>query len=224
MFKSHLNVVHGKVNDMAIEAHAELREALLDAAEARIATSGLGALRARDLAEAAGCALGMIYKVFPNLDALVLAVNSRTLAMLDAALTGSPTLDAADCVASDDRPEVLTLVRLALAYFDFAAAHQLRWRALFEHRMPAGEVVPEWHLAEHRRLFGYVEGPLRSMLPGAQAPGLLLLGRSLFSAVHGVVSLGLEEKLVSIEHPVLRRQTALIAAATARGLALTPSL
>ena len=56
--------------------------------------------------------------------------------------------------------------------------------------------VPEWHAAEHRRVFGYVERPLRSMFPDAQDAAVMVLGRSLFSAVHGVVSLGLEEKLV----------------------------
>ncbi len=209
---------------MRADLHPSLKEALLDAAEATIATRGLSALRARDLADTAGCALGMIYKLFPNLDALILDVNSRTLAMLEPALQDSGSLDASDCVVAGDRPEVLTLAGLALAYFDFAVAHQLRWRALFEHRLAPGGVVPEWHLAEHRRLFGYVERPLRSLLPDAPDETLVLLGRSLFSAVHGVVSLGLDEKLVSMPRDVLRRHTGLIAASAARGLALAGSL
>ena len=205
---------------MGNSAHSPLREVLVDVAEAMIATSGLAALRTRDLADAAGCALGMIYKLFPNLDAVVLAANSRTLALLGSALSASGALDVSQFVGPNDPEPVVRLVRLALAYFDFAAANQLRWRALFDHRMPAGEVVPEWHLAEHQRLFELVEAPLRSLQPQAEAGELMVLGRSLFSAVHGVVSLGLEEKLVSLPHAVLRRQTGLIAAVAARGLAL----
>jgi AcrR family transcriptional regulator len=219
-----MNDVHDMVNDMRADLRPSLRDALLDAAETTIATRGLNALRARDLADAAGCALGMIYKLFPNLDALILGVNSRTLAMLEPALEASGSLEASDCVIAADRPEVLALSRLALAYFDFAAAHQLRWRALFEHRLAPDGVVPEWHLAEHQRLFGYVERPLRSLLPDARDETLLLLGRSLFSAVHGVVSLGLDEKLVSMPRDVLRRHTGLIAASAARGLALSGTL
>lgn len=209
---------------MGSNTHPPLREVLIDAAEATIATSGLATLRTRDLADAAGCALGMIYKLFPNLDAVVLAVNSRTLALLGAALATSGALDVSQFVGPNDPEPVVTLVRLALGYFDFAAANQLRWRALFDHRMPAGEVVPEWHLAEHQRLFERVEAPLRLLQPDAEDSELMVLGRSLFSAVHGVVSLGLEEKLVSLPHAVLRRQTGLIAAVAARGLALAPTL
>src|SRR6516164_10889056 len=66
--------------------HAVLREQLIDAAERTIASKGLAALRARDLARETGCAVGTIYNVFEHLDELVLCVGSRTLAMLDAAL------------------------------------------------------------------------------------------------------------------------------------------
>ena len=61
-----------------------LRGALIDAAERHIATEGLAALRARDLAADVGCALGAIYLVFPDLGALASAVRERTLARLEA--------------------------------------------------------------------------------------------------------------------------------------------
>ncbi len=65
---------------MAIQnPRQRLREQLIDATERLIAAHGLGALRARDLAQAAGCALGAIYTVFADLDALVLTVNARAL-------------------------------------------------------------------------------------------------------------------------------------------------
>jgi AcrR family transcriptional regulator len=202
----------------ATDSRAALRQALVDAAERRIARTGLASLKARDLADEAGCALGMIYKLVPDLDALILAVNLRSLEMLDAALGQAERLDASDFLAPGDGAAVKTLVRLALAYFDFAAANELRWRAIFEHRMPEGQVVPEPHLAQHRRMFASVEGPLRELVPGLNDAGYVLLGRSLFSAVHGVVDLGLKEKLGAMPQPVLRRQTASITAATARGL------
>src|SRR5205823_13199976 len=105
------------------DRHAVLREQLIDAAERTIAGKGLAGLRARDLAREAGCAVGTIYNVFEHLDELILCVGLRTLAMLDTALGavrsarpyGSPE-DAAD-----------DLVRLALAYLEFAAAHTVRW-------------------------------------------------------------------------------------------------
>jgi AcrR family transcriptional regulator len=116
---------------MAPDSRSKLHVALVRAAERRIVGAGLVALKARELAEDVGCALGMIYKVFQDLDALVLAVNLNTLDMLDAALAQSDRLDAAEFIAKNDRGEVRTLVRLALAYFDFAADNELRWRAVF---------------------------------------------------------------------------------------------
>src|SRR6266851_4501897 len=50
-------------------------------------------------------------------------------------------------------------------------------------------------LDEQMRLFGYIEGPLGELLPGISPARRALLARSLFSAVHGLITLGLEEKL-----------------------------
>ena len=68
------------------DRHGELRARLIDAAERTIAENGLAALKARDLAREAGCSVGTIDNVFERLDALILCVGSRTLAMLDRVL------------------------------------------------------------------------------------------------------------------------------------------
>ncbi|HEX2552587.1 MAG TPA: TetR/AcrR family transcriptional regulator [Microvirga sp.] len=199
------------------ERREQLRDRLVEAAERTVASQGLAAVRARDLAQEVGCALGSIYTVFPDLDALVLAVNARTLARLDAALAPRPA--AAPSPRGDALEDAIDdLVGLALRYLDFAAANPLPWRALFEHRMPEGQPVPEAHLAAQMRLFAYVEEPLRALLPGLKGRERALVARSLFSAVHGVVGLGLEEKLVPMPMATLRRQLALLVRATARGL------
>jgi AcrR family transcriptional regulator len=123
----------------AAERRQKLKSALVDAAEQTIARDGLAALRARDLAAAAGCAVGAIYTVFPDLDAIVIAVNMRTLALLDRDLgaVSGPQPATAD-VAPADR-DLARLVRLAIGYLAFAAKHGPRWRALFEHRLPDGQ-------------------------------------------------------------------------------------
>jgi AcrR family transcriptional regulator len=210
-------VQEGKRLDTA-ERRERLKETLADAAERAVATRGLGGLKARDLAREVGCALGAIYTVFPDLDALILAVNSRTLALLDRHLTAFGRSEPAGAGKGKGPDPVDRLVALALGYLEFAATHRLRWRALFGHRLPEGQAVPDWHLAEQLRLFAHIEEPLRAIRPDLDGPALALLARSLFSAVHGVVSLGLEEKLVAIPMAALRDQTALIVSAAARGL------
>jgi AcrR family transcriptional regulator len=196
------------------QRRGKLRESLIDAAERTIETDGLRGLRARDLAAEAGCAVGAIYNAVADLDELIYAVNARTLAALEVLLTaaGSPA-------SGLQEDAIERLVRLALAYLDFAAANRPRWRAVFDHHPPAGREIPDWYVADQHRLFGYVEQPLVALQPKTSSDRRALLARSLFSAVHGIVVLGLEEKLQLIPLPVLREQVTLMVEAMAKGLA-----
>ena len=187
--------------------HQKLHDRLVAEADAAIARTGLANLRARDLAEAAGCSVGAIYSVFPDLDALILAVNARTLKAIDAAMRGVPP--AADPVEH--------LVRLAEAYLDFAVAHRPRWTALFAHTLADDRPVPEWFAEQRQVAFSHIEGPLRILAPDMEADGRALLARSMFSAVHGVVTLGLDEKVAAMPMPVLRAQLRMVVAALGRG-------
>lgn len=193
-----------------------LREALVAAAEDTIAKGGLEELRARDLAEKAGCAVGAIYNAVDDLDQLVLLVNMRTLAALNHELTTAHA--GKNGVADNVDAAIAQLVRLALAYLAFATANAPRWRTLFDHRMP-GREVPEWYRSEQHRLFRHVEAPLRVLQPDAPPKRRALLARSLFSAVHGLVRLGLEEKLQAIPLTVLREQMTFFVTTIGRGLA-----
>ena len=197
------------------DRHAALRTRLIDAAEGTIADKGLAALKARDLAREAGCAVGTIYNVVEHLDELILCVGSRTLVMLDAALSAvrSASPSGSTEAAVDD------LVRLALAYLEFAATHTIRWRALFEHRMSEARALPAWFVEQQQMLFTHVERPLLTLLPALEGDARRTLARTLFSAVHGIVALGLEEKLVSLLLPDLRSQLAATVRAIASGRA-----
>src|SRR6187551_345283 len=89
----------------------DLRSRLIEAALARIAADGLAALRARDVTQDAGCALGGLYTVFADLDELALSVNSATLTMIEESLT--PAL-----AGKEDPVEQLRI--LARGYLKFA--------------------------------------------------------------------------------------------------------
>ncbi|HJU18034.1 MAG TPA: TetR/AcrR family transcriptional regulator [Stellaceae bacterium] len=197
------------------DRRAALRMRLIDAAERTIAAEGLAALKARDLAREAGCAVGMIYNLFAHLDELVLCVGSRTLAMLEVVLASARSPEG----EGSSEEAVAELVRLALAYLDFAAAHTIRWRALFEHRMAPGRPLPEWFIEQQRVLFAQIERPLTALLPEFDRGARRIFARTLFSAVHGIVALGLEEKLVSLPMPDIRTQLAATVRAIAAGRA-----
>jgi AcrR family transcriptional regulator len=196
------------------ERRQRLKEALVSAAERTIEIHGLGGLKARALAHQVGCAVGAIYNVVTDLDDLVIEVNSRTLAALERDLAAvERAAGAAQGSAAVDR-----LVRLGAAYLDFAAAHTLRWRALFEHRLPNGKPMPERYLGEQRQLFRHIEEPLGELQPQLSSERRALVARSLFSAVHGMVMLGLEEKLQTVPLESLREQIALVVSTIGRGM------
>jgi AcrR family transcriptional regulator len=194
----------------ALERRAKLRDALIATAEKSIATKGLAGLKTRDLAQEIGCANGAVYNLVEDVDELILRVGSRTLGRLDAALTA----------AESERPASPNeiLVRIAVAYCDFAAENLELWRALFEHRMQRGKPIPEWAVDEQMNLFRHIHRPLAALFPKRSGAELGVTARSLFSAVHGMVSLGLEQKLIAVPITVLRHEIATIVKAMIKGL------
>lgn len=144
-------------------------------------------------------------------------MSARTLASLDAHLSRL-VAEGGSVDSSTSETARRGLVDLALAYLDFASAHRAKWRALFEHRLPEGRTVPEWLVADQARLFGKVEALLAPLVPRMPVGERALLARSLFSAVHGLVLLGLEEKLAAMPIAVLIDQVARIVSAMAKGL------
>ena len=195
----------------ALERRAKLREDLIRAAERSISAGGLAGLKTRELAREIGCANGAVYNLVDDVDELILLVGSRTLARLDAALTEAES-------AGPPSPAE-TLVRIAVAYCDFAAENLELWRALFEHRMTPGKPIPEWAVSEQMDLFRHIYAPLAALFPRRSPEELGVTARSLFSAVHGMVLLGLEQKLIAVPIEALRREIAAIVRAMVEGLA-----
>jgi AcrR family transcriptional regulator len=190
------------------QRRSKLRERLLEAAQRFVAQKGLSGLKARELASEAGCALGAIYTAFDDLDELILRVNLSTLARLGEAL---------DAALREAGPSE-ALLALARAYLDFARANEPSWRALFEHRLSGGASPPQWYADARDQLFGRLEAPLAELLPAADAKERARLARTLFSAVHGVVTLGLEEKLAATPPETLDAQLQTLVRLIAAGL------
>ena len=153
--------------------------------------------------------MGAIYGVFPDLDALVLAVNGQTLDAIGAALR-----DAGRRPAPANQ-----LAALAAAYLDYASAHRQRWRALFQHRLPPGRPMPADYALKLQAAFAVLDRPLAALRPGLPDAERALLARTMFSAVHGIVDLGLDEKVAELTPDVLASQLDHLVRAMAAGLA-----
>lgn len=193
-----------------LERRAKSRELLIDAAERAIAAKGLAGLKTRELAQEIGVANGAVYNLVADVDELILLVGSRTLAKLDETLS-----DAERAGPAEPTP---TLVRIALAYCEFAASHLEVWRALFEHRMAPDKPLPDWAISEQMHLFRHIFQPLALLLPQRSPEQIGVTARSMFSAVHGMVALGLEQKLIAVPLHALREQIAIMVEAMVVGL------
>ncbi len=175
----------------------ELKENLLQAARNRIKDNGLASLRARDITTDAGCALGGLYTAYDDIDNLVLHVNSITLNALGAELIA---------VATSEKDPVKRLIAFASGYLKFACDNHNLWSALFDHRMPDGVNVPEWHLMEHAVLFEQIAMPLAELNPKLDTEELTTLSRSMFAAVHGIVSISLQDRFIAVPRAQLDKQ------------------
>ena len=170
---------------------AELRERLIDIAEAEVTEHGMDSLRARTLADQAGCAVGAIYNVFTDMNGLILALNVRTFVRLGGQVAGAVK-------GREAEPPIDRLLAMADAYVDFAADNLNLWRAVFGIEMTADSDVPDWYLDELGQLFSIIAAPLAELDPAADKETLLLRTRTLFAATHGIMLLSLERRLSGI--------------------------
>lgn len=187
----------------------ERKDKVIAIAERIIAEDGVSALSARRVSADAGFSVGMIYANFGDLDGVVLAANSRFIARLDAALAD---------VSSRGGTVTDRYLILAKTYLHFGLANRRQWAALFEHRMGNGKPLPHWHLEEHLRMFRHIAEPLGELAPGLDEKSRNALARSIYSAVHGVVSLSVETRLGQVPVPEIEKQLEIVVKSLVIGL------
>lgn len=195
------------------DRRGEQRARLIDCAEHLIGAKGLEAIRARDLAKQMGCAVGAIYNLVSDLDELVLLVAQRTQRDL------STTLEAAAGAMGEAVDAESLLVAWAETYLRFARENRLRWRALFEFRLPPDTPLPGWFEQDQEAIFLRLEDRLLPLTAEASVAERKLKARVLFAAVHGIVALSLEEKIVAMPVDAIEGELAAFVRAYLRGLA-----
>lgn len=184
-----------------------LKQKVLEVSREILKSQGLQGLQARKVAVESGCSVGTIYNMYGSLDAVIITANAGTLADLrDSLMTvreSAPTL-------------AERLDALSMAYLAFAVERNNEWRAVFEHRLSGKTVVPEWYRHSQAELFAIVEDILRKAIPDREA--CREAARALFAAVHGIVSLALDEKLHDFDRAATERQIRFVLSSVAAGL------
>jgi AcrR family transcriptional regulator len=168
-------------------ALTDLQAKLVDAAEECIREEGVHAVRARAVATRAGYSVGMIYHGFGDLYDLLFTLNQRTCHRLDKALQKVEVEDPRQC-----------LERMAIAYLRFAHDNKQLWRAMFELRVGSDKTVPESYKANVMATFARIPAALARLFPKLPPVEIDTLSRVMFSSVHGIVTMGLDETFVAV--------------------------
>lgn len=167
----------------------ELYLLALEAAERIVQTKGQQNLTLRKVAGEIGYSHGTLYNVFADLDDLIVHLNGRTLDALYEALRDIPLA----CEPMEG------LQRLSEGYIAFTRRHQSRWELLFEHHLPEGKELPDWHYEKVYRLLKLVENALAPLFPEGRELERIHSARVLWSGLHGICSLEGGRKLAKSE-------------------------
>jgi AcrR family transcriptional regulator len=170
---------------------------MLDTARRIISDKGLIFLKVRDVADAADCSIGSVYNEFGDFDGLILSINRETVQRLTDKLG-----------AIEDTDARVQLQSLAAGYLEFATQNVNLLRSLFEHQMEENRPFPEDILNMVMDAFALMYPPLFRLLPDRDPAEVALIARTMFSAVHGIISFGLEERMVAVPPEKLRQQLA----------------
>lgn len=173
----------------------ELRKKIIDVAQDIIATEGLRKCTVRAITKKAGCALGALGYLFTGLEDVILAVNTRTLMemgeyMFEKAQTGQ------------EENVIQRLTSLALAYFIYAQKSFNQWEALFAFRFSKGD-LPEDYLEIRSNLILKITSLFSKDMQDQEKS--IMLARTLYEAVHGIVVLGLDSRLGGTSQDVENR-------------------
>ncbi|MED5387822.1 MAG: TetR/AcrR family transcriptional regulator [Pseudomonadota bacterium] len=162
----------------------ELQALAVDAVRELVAEQGLAKLSVRKVAERIRYTPGMLYHVFTNLDDLILHANATTLDALLAEVeivnTGTPQQ---------------ALHHMASAYLALAREETALWQMVFMHRMQKAAPVPDWYQQRTARLFAGVERQMGRLADNRSDSDIHLAARTLWSSVHGIAVLAVENKL-----------------------------
>lgn len=164
----------------------EIQAMAIQAAIAILSKEGVAGLSTRKVAAAIGYTVGTLYLVFKNLDELILYVNAAALDELHAVMQAELT---------EDKTAQAQLQALAHAYLRFAREHYARWSLMFTHSLPQGWALPPWFHDKVRVLFALVARPLQQLNPDLSEEQYRQATHVLWSSVHGVCELGLNDKL-----------------------------
>ncbi|HGH6024989.1 TPA: TetR/AcrR family transcriptional regulator [Vibrio mimicus] len=167
----------------------ELVALTLDRVKQFLDTHSYHELSLRKVATMIGYVPSTLVNVFGNYNLLLLHVVAQTLDEL--------AQEAQQAVKSTPYPKD-ALYQLAYCYHNFAKRNPYRWQLIFEHNMN-GEALPEWQAQRIDNMTSMLEGLLKVIAPLRSEQEVLQASRVLWSGVHGITVLSVDDKFFATE-------------------------
>ncbi len=172
---------------------AELKTMLIAAAERIVAEDGLRKVTIRGITKEIGYTSGSLYIVFKDLDELIMEVHMRTLERLYNHLSS---------LEKGVDPEA-DLITLAHGYKEFTSSNKRLWTALFEHKLPDGDLPPERYQRAIFRLIDLGVEAIRPLYPEGEDAQIIHDARVLWASLYGIMVLDASNKLSRFEETSL---------------------
>lgn len=167
----------------------ELVALTLDRVKQFLDTHSYHELSLRKVATMIGYVPSTLVNVFGNYNLLLLHVVAQPLDEL--------AQEAQQAVKSTTYPKD-ALYQLAYCYHDFAKKNPYRWQLIFEHNMN-GEMLPEWQAQRINNMTSMLEDLLKVIAPLRSEQEVLQASRVLWSGVHGITILSVDDKFFANE-------------------------
>ena len=162
-----------------------LHAQVMAACDAWLRDNPVHSLSLRALAREVGCAPSTLLKLYGSFHNLLQHVNIETLGHLREVI---------EPLTSQATPEE-RLRALACAYWQFAQRDAYRWQLLFDFPLAQEGELDQRQTEMIEALFRRVEATLKEYQPALDDLEARRLGRTLWGSVHGLVLLGLNERL-----------------------------
>lgn len=170
---------------------------VLEAAVALMQQEGLAAFQIRTIAAKAGYSVGSVYKHYPDIDTLIIAVNTITLDQIKDQMAAAVD----DVIKPLDR-----LKCLARTYLHFANEQPNLWRGLFDHRSGGDDEIPSQHKMQNVELLSLIGQEIGMLNPNLDLDTLATRSRTCFAAVHGMVSFNMEGRFIGLTGEMLEQE------------------
>lgn len=170
---------------------------VLEAAVTLMQQEGLASFQIRTIAAKAGYSVGSVYKHYPDIDALIIAVNTITLDQIK---------DRMASAIRDVKEPLDRLKCLARAYLHFANEESNLWRGLFDHRIDGADEIPNQHKTQNVELLSLIGQELGALNPDLNLEALATRSRTCFAAVHGMVTFTMEGRFIGLTGEMLEQE------------------